>query len=148
MTELFNGVTVGPREEGDRGYSHIEAAIARAHEKHPALYEAQYISMSEDGTIYVEEALRKVGGIMDDWYKNYGKIPFTPKDEHANEPGPGRLPFWNSPLKYPRRLEDGSLDMESLADLEKKQFYFAEKIRHITVELLRAEQWIFSVDEH
>ena len=148
MTELFNGVTVGPREEGDRGYGHIEAAIARAHEKHPALYELENISLSEEGSIYVEEALEKVGAIMDDWYKSNGSIPFSPKKEQANEPGPGRLPFWNAPLKYPCRLENGAPDMDSLTELEKKQYFFAEKIRHIAVELLRAEQWIFSVDEH
>jgi hypothetical protein len=30
-----------------------------------------------------------------------------------------------------------------LSDLEAKQFAFAEKIRLIAVELLRAEQWIY-----
>ena len=146
MTELFNGITIGPREKGECGYNSIESAIQRAHDKHPSLYEVEHISLSEDGNIYVEEALERVGHIMDEWYKNHGSIPFSPKEQSLNEPGPGRLPFWNTPLKYPTRQEDNSLDLESLSELEYKQYLFAEKIRHIAVELLRAEQWIFSHD--
>lgn len=147
MTELFNGIKVGAGEEVPCGYTSIETAIKRAHEKFPELYEADFCSLSEDGTIYVEEALERVGHIMDDWYRNHGSIPFSPKEKTSNEPGPGRLPFWNAPLKYPPRKEDGSSDLESLSELEYQQYLFAEKIRHIAVELLRAEQWIFSLAE-
>lgn len=84
---------------------------------------------------------------MDDWYKTYGEIPFLPKDDGPAEPGPGRLPFWNAPLKYPARDESGRPILESLNDLERRQLLFAEKIREIAVELLRAEQWIFSTSE-
>lgn len=147
MTELFNGITVVQGKEGDSGYIHIEEAINRAHEKFPLLYEAEYCALSEEGTDYVEETLEKVGHIMDEWYKHHGAIPFSPKEAADNEPGPGRLPFWNAPLKYPVRLEDGSLDIDSLTELEQHQYFFAEKIRNIAVELLRAEQWIFSMYE-
>lgn len=147
MTELFNGIVVGPKAEKFCGYTHIEAAIARAHEKFPSLYEAEYCSLSEDGSLYVEEALEKVGSIMDEWYQKNGGIPFSPKEYSSNEPGPGRLPFWNAPLKYPKRQENGELGFDSLSELERKQYRFAETIRLIAVELLRAEQWIFSLDE-
>lgn len=147
MTELFNGVVVGPGEERVCGYKSIETAIDRAHQKFPSLYEADYCALSDDGSLYVEEALTRVGQIMDDWYRSHGRIPFSPKLAGMNEPGPGRLPFWNSPLKYPERNDDGSVNMESLSELEYMQYLFAEKIRHIAVELLRAEQWIFSLDK-
>lgn len=147
MTELFNGIKIGAGEETPSGYASIEAAIKRAHDKFPELYEADFCALSEDGTIYVEEALERVAHIMDDWYRNHGKIPFSPKVNSSNEPGPGLLPFWNAPLKYPPRKDDGSPDLEALSELEYQQYLFAEKIRHIAVELLRAEQWIFSLAE-
>jgi len=147
MVELFNGITVGPKPDTFCGHTAIETAIDRAHDKHPELYTAEACALSDHGSTQVERALVRVGTIMDDWYKTHKNIPFNPKVSDFDEPGPGKLPFWNCPLKYPGRNDDGSLDLESLTELELKQFLFAEKIREIVVELLRAEQWIFAVDQ-
>jgi len=149
MTEMFNGVVVGPRQNANlSGHDAIEQAMQRAHEKHPHLYEADVCTLSEAGNRYVESTFSLVGKIMDDWYKNQGPIPYNPKYLSGDEPGPGKLPFWNHPLKYPERDEDGGPILASLSDLEKQQFLFADKIREIAVELLRAEQWIFSLRDH
>jgi|AGTN01.1.fsa_nt_gi hypothetical protein len=149
MTELFNGIIVGPRDpsKSPSGYESIERALRRAQEKHPDLYTEKY-AVSDAGDRFVEMTLNRVGDTMDKWYKEHGPIPFNPKALTNDEPGPGKLPFWNTSLKYPERDEDGELIMASLNDLENEQFLFADKIREITVELLRAEQWIFSVAEH
>lgn len=149
MTEMFNGVVVGPRSSASMsGHDAIEQAVARAKEKHPHLYTADVCALSEAGNRYVEHTFTHVGKIMDDWYKTHGAIPFNRKDKSYDEPGPGKLPFWNHPLKYPERHEDGGPIMASLNDLEREQFLFADKIREIAVELLRAEQWIFTLREH
>ncbi len=149
MSEMFNGVVVGPRgSKAPCGFSSIEQAVARAHEKHPNLYHADFCVLSEEGNKYVEGTLRRVGQIMDDWYKEHGNIPFNSKRNSFDEPGPGKLPFWNHPLKYPERDEDGNLVLDNLNELEREQFFFADKIREIAVELLRAEQWVFSLPEH
>ncbi len=149
MTELFNGVIIGPRQNGTMsGHDKIEQAVNRAHEKYPHLYAADVCALSEAGSRYVEQTYSLIGKIMDDWYKNHGSIPFNPKHLQVDEPGPGKLPFWNHPLKYPERDEDGGAILASLNELETEQFLFAEKIREIAVELLRAEQWIFSLKEH
>jgi hypothetical protein len=149
MTELFNGVVVGPRHAASMsGHDSIEQAVARAREKYPDLYAADVCTLSEAGNRYLESTFVYVGNIMDDWYKVHGAIPYSPKLLSVDEPGPGKLPFWNHPLKYPERDEDGGPIMASLNDLEKEQFLFADKIREIAVELLRAEQWIFSLREH
>ncbi|MDZ4837313.1 MAG: hypothetical protein SGJ27_26300 [Candidatus Melainabacteria bacterium] len=149
MTEIFNGVIVGPRQNGTMsGHDKIKQAVQRAHEKHPHLYTADVCTLSEAGNRYVEHTYTLIGKIMDDWYKTHGAIPFNPKHLKVDEPGPGKLPFWNHPLKYPERDEDGGPILASLSDLEKEQFLFADKIREIAVELLRAEQWIFSLREH
>lgn len=150
MTELFNGIVVGPRDpsKAPSGYESIERAVKRAHDKHPDLYTAEYCAVSDAGHRFVEMTLERVGDTMDKWYKERGPIPFNPKALSNDEPGPGKLPFWNTALKYPERDEDGELIMASLNDLENEQYLFADKIREITVELLRAEQWIFSAAEH
>lgn len=149
MTELFNGVVVGPRQNANMsGHDSIEQAVQRAREKYPELYSADVCTLSEAGNRYVESTFTLVGKIMDDWYKMHGPIPYNPKYMSGDEPGPGKLPFWNHPLKYPERDEDNSAILASLNDLEKEQFLFADKIREIAVELLRAEQWIFSLREH
>lgn len=149
MTELFAGVVVGPRHSASlSGHDAIEQAVARAKEKYPELYAADVCTLSEAGSRYVESTFTLVGKIMDDWYKAHGQIPYNPKYMSGDEPGPGKLPFWNHPLKYPERDEDGGAILASLNDLQKEQFLFADKIREIAVELLRAEQWIFSLREH
>lgn len=148
MTEMFNGVVVGPRHNASMsGTESVEQAVQRAREKHPHLYAAEGYAISEAGNRYVEQTFSRIGQIMDDWYKTHGPIPFNPKHRSLDEPGPGKLPFWNHPLKYPERDEDGGPILASLNEREKEQFLFADKIREIAVELLRAEQWIFSLQE-
>lgn len=148
MTELFNSMASGPRKNFGTvcGYEEIESAISRAHKRHPELYSLENLAVSQTGSKHVEEALEKVGKIMADWYRKYNEIPFSPKDPHNDRPGCGPLPFWNSPLTYPERDSDGKLLFESLNELQRQQFLFADRIREITVELLRAEQWIFTIE--
>lgn len=149
MTEIFNGVIVGPRQNGNMsGHDKIKQAVQRSREKYPQLYTADVCALNEAGNRYVEQTYTLIGKIMEDWYRTHGTIPFNPKHMQGDEPGPGKLPFWNHPLKYPERDEDGGAILASLNDLETEQFLFADKIREIAVELLRAEQWIFSLKEH
>lgn len=143
-SELFSGLIVGPKEQADEsGIGKITSAMQRAAKKHPHLFRQQSEKMPEAGSQYMNKAIGRIGEILQEWIDQYEDIPFSPKDEGLEEPGRGKLPFWNSPLKYPSRSEHGMLNVQELTDLELKQFLFAGKIREITVELLRAEQWIF-----
>lgn len=143
MSELFNGVHVGPRCGPTRGEEKVAQSLKRAHEKHPELYAPEKYALSEDGQVYVDKAINRIGTIMQEWFDAHGDIPFSMSEAHVREPGPGKLPFWNSPLKYPVRDDNGDMKLASLSPSELKQFFFADKIREIAVELLRAEQWIF-----
>jgi hypothetical protein len=80
---------------------------------------------------------------LQDWFDNYGEIPFNIRETAKAEPGAAKLPFWNAPLIYPERDSSGLLSLDSLTHLQKTQFAFASRIRDIAVELLRAEQWIY-----
>ncbi|MBX9696237.1 MAG: hypothetical protein K2Z81_27860 [Cyanobacteria bacterium] len=150
MAELFNGIIVGPRSENMHisGHESIERAIARAHEKHPNLYRADSHSLSDASRQKVDQALERVGALMEEWYRTWGEIPFNPKGVSGiDTPGPGSLPFWNTALKYPARDREGRLVLDSLSELELRQYRFADRIREIVVELLRAEQWIYTSED-
>ncbi len=150
MSELFNGVIVGPRSQNMHvsGHESIERAIAKAHEKHLDLFRAEPDSLSEIGRRKVDGALVRVGALMEEWYRTWGEIPFNPKGVSGMDtPGPGGLPFWNTALKYPERDGYGRLLLESLSELELRQYRFADRIREIVVELLRAEQWIYTSED-
>ncbi len=146
MTELFSGVVEGPREgaKNMKGSDLVAQALDRAKLKNPGLFDADTIYTSEAGQKYLDRSLERVGSLLEEWRTNFGEIPFSLRDTNHSEPGPGRLPFWNSPLKYPRRNENGQINIDSLTPYEQKQFAFAQRIREIAVELLRAEQWFFS----
>ena len=143
MRELFNGITVPSCGERASGLSLVTGALKRAHEKHPELFVVDVRQISSDGHQYTQKALACVGAILEEWFVRYGDIPYYPKAERPLEPEPGKLPFWSCPLKYPTRDVNGAPDLSALTDLEARQFLFAEKIRQIAVELLRAEQWIY-----
>lgn len=143
MSFLFSGIVVGPKDTCTSGHAKIEQAMVRAREKHPHLFAASSSKLTDEGAEYMEKTIERIGDILQDWLDNYHEIPFSPKDALQVEPGPGKLPFWNSPLKYPTRNEHGVLNLHELNELELRQFLFAGKIREITVELLRAEQWIY-----
>ena len=145
MTELFSGVVEGPRELAANmtGHDRIQQAMNRAREKNPDLFSTENIYTSEAGKQYLARSMERVGSLLEEWHSKYGEIPFTPRDSFHSEPGPGRLPFWNASLKYPRRGEHGQMLIDSLSPHEQKQFAFAQRIREIAVELLRAEQWFF-----
>lgn len=147
MSELFNGVHVGPRCGPTRGEEKVAQSLKRAHEKHPQLYCPEKYALSDDGQEYVDKAIKRIGSIMQEWFDAHGDIPFSVTEAHTREPGPGKLPFWNSPLKYPERDANGDMKLAALSPSELKQFFFADKIREIAVELLRAEQWIFERQE-
>jgi len=142
MTELFNGVTVGPKCQLT-GLERVMQAVDRAHHRHPSLFTIEDGQVSEAGQNYTDKAIERVGEIMQQWFDRYGKIPFNPNFEYHAGPGPGTLPFWNAPLLYPRRDGNGQPILSEMSDLQLRQFLFADKIREIAVELLRAEQWIF-----
>jgi len=145
MTELFSGVVEGPREAAKniKGRDLVAQALERARHKNPGLFDSQNVYTSEAGQKYLDRSLERVGSLLEDWQSRFGPIPFTVRDSNHSEPGPGRLPFWNSPLKYPRRNEQGEINIDSLTPYEQKQFAFAQTVREIAVELLRAEQWFF-----
>lgn len=143
MRELFCGIVVGPTDLRASGILKIADAINRAHTRHADLFTVAPNQLSNAGRDYTDKAVARVAEILQNWLDNYGAIPFNPKSEHGMEPGGGKLPFWNAPLKYPPRDEQGQPNMAALTALEARQFAFAEKIREIAVELLRAEQWIY-----
>ena len=141
MTELLSGITVGPREESHNltGQDRIDQACSRAREKHAELFAQTSACSSEAGLKYFERSKARVGVMLQEWYQEYGGIPFRPAEHGLVEPGPGKLPFWNVPLKYPKDKNG----LASLTVLEQTQFAFAICIREIAVELLRAEQWFY-----
>jgi hypothetical protein len=141
MRELFSGIIVGPKETPTTGIEKVMQAIERAHEKDPQLFTVEHKRISGAGRDYTDKAIEHIGNLLQCWFDTQGSIPFNPKD--SIEPGAGKLPYWNTSLRYPDRDENGRVDLSTLNDLERKQFAFAEKIREIAVELLRAEQWIF-----
>ncbi len=141
MRELFSGIICGPRETSTTGIDKVLQAIEKAHDKDPDLFTVEHKRISDAGRHYTDKAVEHVGTILQDWFDANGSIPFNPKD--TIEPGAGKLPYWNTSLKYPDRDDNGHVDLKTLNELELKQFAFAEKIREIAVELLRAEQWIF-----
>lgn len=146
MTELLSGITVGPRDSlhNMTGSERVALAITRARQKQPEVFHNDVAFSSEAGHIYRNRSMERVGNILQEWHDEYGDIPFSPRQTGLVEPGPGRLPFWNVPLKYPQRGAQGEQLMDSLSHHEQTQFYFAVRIREIAVELLRAEQWFYS----
>lgn len=145
MTEVFAGITVGPRDKarGNTGSDLVRQSMDRARQKNPEVFESSAGFSSDEGHKNFEKAIEKVGQILTDWQNEYGAIPFCEREPSQSEPGPGRLPFWNTPLRYPLRGENGEPILSSLSELEQRQFAFACRIREIAVELLRAEQWFF-----
>lgn len=146
MTELFSGIVIGAREDAHlvSGRQKVQVALERCRLKHPEIFQSEAVFSSEAGHQYLERTMDRVGSILQEWQDEYGDIPFSPRQSGLSEPGPGRLPFWNTALKYPRRDENGKQQMNTLSHHEQTQFYFAMRIREIAVELLRAEQWFFS----
>ena len=141
MRELFSGIIIGPKETPTTGIDKVLQAIGKAHEKDPELFTVEHKRISDAGRNYTDKAVEHVGSLLQHWFDAYGSIPFNPKD--TIEPGAGKLPYWNTSLKYPDRDDNGQVDLKTLNELERRQFAFAERIREIAVELLRAEQWIF-----
>lgn len=149
MTELFSGIIIGNREDAHlvSGRQKVEIALERCRLKHPEIFHSEALFSSDTGHLYLERTMDRVGNILQEWQDEYGDIPFSPRSSTLSEPGPGRLPFWNTPLKYPQRDQSGMQDLKSLSHHELTQYYFAMRIREIAVELLRAEQWFFSTVE-
>jgi hypothetical protein len=141
MRELFSGIIIGPKEEQTTGIEKVLQAIEKAHDKEPELFTVEHKRISGAGREYTDKVVEHIGNLLQDWFDTQGGIPFNPKS--GVEPGALKLPYWNTSLKYPERDEHGRVDLSTLNELERKQFAFAERIREIAVELLRAEQWIF-----
>lgn len=144
MIEMFNGIIIGPKElHKNSGIERMTLALQRASNKNPNLFNVSAGSISESGREYFTRTVLRIGNILQEWYDQHEELPFTPKDKRSSMPGAGELPFWNAPLKYPRRDENGQLKLDELTELERRQFKFARHVREIAVELLRAEQWIY-----
>lgn len=144
MRELFCGITYGaPAECRETGADKVSSAVERAHSRQPELFKLEHCRVSQESIRYSEQAIARVALILENWLESSGEIPFNPKESRNSEPGSAKLPFWNAPLKYPPRDNEGIVNLSSLSELELRQFQFAEKVREIAVELLRAEQWIF-----
>lgn len=124
--------------------SQVVEAISRARKENPSLFVLDNNVVSERGNKQVDQAIDRVAAILEDWWMNYGEIPFQPEDEASAQSPRRTLPFWNSALLYPPRDEAGVSQLNQLSDLEQRQYRFATKIRAIAVELLRAEQWVLS----
>jgi hypothetical protein len=142
MNELFSGLVVGPKL-GSSDHVRAAQAVARARTREPELFSVAEKKIPEVAHQQLREAMNKVDSILDDWYETHGEIPFNPKSDLNAKPGPGTLPFWNTPLAYPPRDDHGDIELDKMTDLEKTQYLFATRIRAIAVELLRAESWVF-----
>jgi hypothetical protein len=143
MRELFNGVAYGATSKDQMGRYTITKAFERAQGKQPQLFNANLQKLSQAGHEYIQQAVERVIDILQEWFDTAGDIPFDSAMERQATQGYAQLPFWNSPLKYPPRDNFGMAMVARLSPLEQKQFAFAERIREIAVELLRAEEWIF-----
>jgi len=142
MRELFSGITYGGEDPTHKsGHKIVEQSLQRAEEKHEQLFDQRLDNVSGVSNDYKQKALQRIGDILQEWYDAEGDLPFEASD--MNAPGDLRLPYWNAPLKYPPRLANGQPDHSCLSPSEQKQFCFAQRIREIAVELLRAEEWVF-----
>ena len=143
MRELFSAVVVGASEQKLSGAQKVAQAVERAHAKRPQLFIVDNCEIYAASKECTERAIEQVGTILQQWLDKYGEIPFNKKEATRAEPGAAQLPFWNAPLIYPERDNGGGLNLEALSELQRRQFFFAARIRDIAVELLRAEQWIY-----
>ncbi|MBI4821880.1 MAG: hypothetical protein HY791_36820 [Deltaproteobacteria bacterium] len=83
--------------------------------------------LARQGLARTDKSLERVRAKMEKFLEAKGKD--VPYDDN------GKVPFWNTPLKYPSQGE--------LSAKEKQQFEFAKQIREEFVGLLRAEQGIY-----
>jgi hypothetical protein len=143
MRELFSGVVVGPKDAAKTGLQKVEIAVERAHARRPELFLVDNTKVYDGSRGFTGRAIARVGNILQNWYDTAGELPFNPKEAPNSEPGAATLPFWNHPLRYPERDAQGAMNLDSLTELERRQYQFAGHIREIAVELLRAEQWIY-----
>jgi hypothetical protein len=142
MRELFSGIIYGGEDPNRKsGHRIVEQSLQRAEDKHAQLFDQRLDNFSGVSNDYRRKAFERVGDILQEWYDAEGELPFEASE--MNAPGDVRLPYWNAPLKYPPRLASGQPDDSCLSELEQKQFAFAQRIREIAVELLRAEEWVF-----
>ena len=142
MRELFSGIVYGGQDPNQRsGSRSVEEAVERAKLKSPELFNQSEVKMSALSQDYRRRAMDSVGEVLQHWFEVEGELPF----ESGNQKTPGdlRLPYWNAPLTYAPRLPNGFYDVSKFSDLEERQYAFAQKIREIAVELLRAEEWVF-----
>ena len=142
MRELFSGIVYGGDDAGIKsGVRSVEQAVDRAKDKHPDLFSQSNTKMSSLSKSYRRRAMESVAEILQHWFDTEGELPFESGSQKT--PGDLRLPYWNAPLTYAPRLPNGYYDVSKFSDLEERQYAFAQKIREIAVELLRAEEWVF-----
>ncbi|HEY9757483.1 MAG TPA: hypothetical protein V6C97_20105 [Oculatellaceae cyanobacterium] len=142
MRELFSGIVYGGDDPGFKsGARSVEQAVDRARQKHPELFSQDNSKMSALSKSYRRRAMESVAEILQHWFDVDGELPFESGSQKT--PGDLRLPYWNAPLTYAPRLPNGYYDVSKFSDLEERQYAFAQKIREIAVELLRAEEWVF-----
>jgi hypothetical protein len=115
--------------------------VDQAKRKHPDLFKSTQPATSDLSEAHRSKAMAQAAKILQGWFELEGEVPF----EVTEQKSPGdrrRLPYWNAPLAYAPRLANGYYDVSKFSDLEERQYAFAQKIREIAVELLRAEEWI------
>jgi hypothetical protein len=143
MRELFNGVAYGATKPANMGKYVLEKSLGCAHERQPQLFNADQTLLSPASHDYTQKAIERVAEILQSWFDTEGEIPFQSAMNRDATQAYAQLPYWNTPLKYPPRDNFGMPMLGALQPLEQKQFAFADRIREIAVELLRAEEWIF-----
>ncbi|PWT95930.1 MAG: hypothetical protein C5B53_10630 [Candidatus Melainabacteria bacterium] len=127
--------------------SQVLTAIARAQAENPSLFFVDSKTADERVNKQVSQALDRVAAILEDWWMNYGEIPFDPEQKSEGKTSTRSLPFWNTALAYPPRDASGKAQFDKFNELQLRQYKFATRIRAIAVELLRAEQWIVGSTE-
>ncbi len=143
MRELFNGVAYGATDSSRLGQYLLAKASQAAAEKQPQLFAARRRQQSPVGKEYNRKAIQRVAQILQNWFDTEGQIPFqSAMNPHATQ-AYAQLPYWNAPLQYPPRDAFGMPMVAALQPAERKQFAFADRIREIAVELLRAEEWVY-----
>jgi len=143
MRELLSGITYSTVPSGHLGKHLVEKALDAAHEKNGRLFVNPRTQLSSTGHNYTQKAVDHVAFILQNWFDKEGEIPFQLPTNPTAMQAYAQLPYWNTQLKYPPRDTFGMPMVGALTTLEQKQFFFADRIRKIAVELLRAEEWIF-----
>src|SRR5262249_52142821 len=120
MSQIFaeSGKASLPDAPAPPSKTQVVNAVRAAQTENPSLFFVDKGSVSELGTRQIDQAIDRVAAILEDWWMNFGEIPFDPSTSHATM---RLLPFWNTALIYPPRDEGGRAQFDKLSELQQRQ---------------------------